>query len=66
MHRVVHVSQLKKALPPEAMVSSDDTLHTISSTLALVPEQVLDTKLTKVGNKAVPMGLVHWKSLPKE
>jgi hypothetical protein len=60
---VVHVSRLKKALPPEAVVSSDDTLHTLSSTLALVPAQVLDTKLAKVGHKVVPLGLVQWTSV---
>jgi hypothetical protein len=52
-HPVVHVSQLKKAIPPGAQVSFDEELNVLSTLSTLVHAQVLDTCLHKVGNKAV-------------
>jgi hypothetical protein len=59
IHPVVHVSQLKKAIPPGAQVSADEELNAIYTISTLVPAQVLDTCLHKVGNKAVQYGLVQ-------
>jgi hypothetical protein len=64
IHPVVHVSQLKKALPPGERVSSDEELHFLDTVTTLTPTQVLDTRLHKVGNKVVPFGLVQWGTLP--
>jgi hypothetical protein len=58
IHPVVHVSQLKKAIPPRAQVSSNEELNSIYTLSTLVPTQVLDTCLHKVGNKVVKYGLV--------
>jgi hypothetical protein len=65
IHPVVHVSQLKKAIPLGAQVSSDGELNVISTLSTLVHAQVLDTCLHKVGNKAVQYGLVQWDHLLK-
>jgi hypothetical protein len=64
IHPVIHVSQLKKALPPASMVSPDDDLACIHSTSSGVPLQVTERRLQRVGNKLVPFGKVSWSLLP--
>jgi hypothetical protein len=64
IHPVIHVSQLKKALPPASMVSPDDDLACIHSTSSGVPLQVTKRRLQRVGNKLVPVGKVSWSLLP--
>jgi hypothetical protein len=66
IHPVVHVSQLKKAMPPNTVVCLDDTLKCITAIPSLVPTQVLATRLHKLGNRAVPQGFIWWESMPKE
>jgi hypothetical protein len=65
IHPVVHVSQLKKALPPDTLVSPDEELTFIHSTELSAPEQVLQTRLQRVGNKLVPFACVRWKNVPQ-
>lgn len=66
IHPVLHVSQLKRALPPNSVVSSDDQLQYITSTKQCVPLQVLERRMTKVGNKATLFGLIRWQHFPED
>jgi hypothetical protein len=66
IHPVIHVSQLKKALPPFAQVNSDELLHIFATNLQLQPVKVLATRLQRVGNAAMPYGLVQWSGCPVE
>jgi hypothetical protein len=62
---VIHVSQLKKALPPGEEVSTDADLSCVFAVTTPTPLQILETRLRKVGNKAVAVGKVQWNSLPE-
>jgi hypothetical protein len=64
IHPVVHVSQLKQALPPTVEVSSDADFHCISPDIPLVPLKLLKTCERKVGNSVKPYVLVSWMHLP--
>jgi len=64
IHPVIHVSQLKKALPPNTPVATDDELHLLHSFQALPFEQVLDSHLQLVGNHVIKMDLVQRQSCP--
>lgn len=64
IHPVIHLSQLKKALPPETLVRYDDALHCLHITHPIMPVQVSEQKLQKLGNKLVPFGWVQWENLP--
>jgi len=64
VHPVVHVSQLKKALPPSTEVSPDADLSCISVTSPLLPVQLRDIKHCKVGNWMIPKVQVQWSNLP--
>ncbi|CAO2200139.1 unnamed protein product [Urochloa humidicola] len=66
IHPVIHVSQLKKALPQATTVSSDDQLQLMEPNQDLKPHQVLQTRLQVVGNSAVPFVLMQWKDRPPE
>jgi hypothetical protein len=58
IHPVIHVSQLKKALPPSTPIATNDELHVLHSFQALPFEQVLDSRLQLVGNHVIKMDLV--------
>jgi hypothetical protein len=66
IHPVIHVSQLKQALPPGTVVSSDADLQCLTSITAPVPLQVMETRLCKVANKAVEFGRIQWSNLPAD
>lgn len=66
IHPVVHVSQLKKALPPAATVSADADLSCISSSTTILPVQVLSHRIQKVGNKFSSFGLIKWRGMPED
>ena len=53
VHPVVHVSQLKKALPPDTVVSSDSVLLMLDSDSVLAPVKLLRTELRKIGGATV-------------
>lgn len=53
IHPVIHVSQLKAALPPDTI-----------SDAVVVPDTVVATKLFRVGAAAVPHVLIRWTGLP--
>lgn len=65
IHPVVHVSQLKKAMPPDTLVSSDDDLLSLFATELGTPVQIQSSRLCTVGNKLVPFGRVQWSNLPQ-
>ncbi|WVZ88332.1 LOW QUALITY PROTEIN: hypothetical protein U9M48_034866 [Paspalum notatum var. saurae] len=64
IHPVIHVSQLKKALPPAATVSADTELNLLISFHSLNSEQVLGRRLQLVGRHVVPMELVQRQACP--
>jgi hypothetical protein len=61
---VIHISQLKKAIPPSTEVSSDESLCCIDYVDAVFPAEVTETKLCKLGASASPYGLIKWTGLP--
>lgn len=50
IHPVLHVSQLKKALPPATQLSADDDLQLLSVLETLPPSQVLTRRLQLIGD----------------
>jgi hypothetical protein len=64
IHPVIHVSQLKKAPPPDTTVSPDDELNYCSAPNISTPLQVVQQRLQLVGNKWLPFGQVRWNNLP--
>jgi hypothetical protein len=44
IHQVVHVSQLKKAIPPDSTVTPDEHVALLHTETELTPVQVLRTK----------------------
>jgi len=64
LHPVFHVSQLKSFLPNYTPVFSDLPKVAELDGQDLYPEAVLERRLVKKGNKAVPQALVQWAKLP--
>lgn len=59
IHSVIHVSQLKKALPPGVQVSADEELILLTTFLSLSAVQVLQERLQCVGGRLQHMELVQ-------
>ena len=64
VHPVFHISQLKPFTPNYTPVYSALPLLSDLSAADLFPEAVLDRRLVKKGNRAVPQVLVKWAHLP--
>jgi len=64
IHPVLHVSQLKKALPPNTSLSTDEELRLLYMLEDLPPSQVLDQRLHLVGHRVVPVALLQRESCP--
>ena len=62
IHPVLHVSQLKKALPPDASLSTDAELSLLLTMDTLPPSQVLAERLSLVGCHVTPSLLVQRES----
>lgn len=64
IHPVVHVSQLKKHVPPHTEVL--DTLHSVSTdpSIRLIPVQILDTRAISRGGALAKQVLVQWSGQP--
>jgi hypothetical protein len=62
IYPVIHISQLKAAIPPTATVSTDASLLCISDDQPIVPEEVLETKLLQVGPRVVPFAWATWEN----
>jgi len=58
IHSVLHVSQLKKALPPNTTLSTDDELQLLYMLEGLPPSQVLDKRLHLIGRRVVTVALL--------
>ena len=65
IHPVIHVSQLKKALPPNTTISSDADLHLLSQFQDLTADRVLECRLQLVGQHVVPMELIQRAGCPQ-
>ena len=66
VHNVFHVSQLKPFVPDHSPVFSDLTKLVDLSSHVTEPETVLDRRLVKRGNTAIPQVLIKWTALPAE
>ena len=64
IHDVVHVSQLKKHIPPKTQVYSNLSLIRTADSPALVPSACLDRILVKQGKAVVVHVLVKWQGWP--
>jgi hypothetical protein len=64
VHPVFHVSQLKQYTPNCTPVFSELPLIPLLDFHDLIPEEILDRRLSKKGNQAVTQVLIRWSSLP--
>jgi hypothetical protein len=64
IHPVFHIYQLKLFHPDLTPVYSDISTLVDLSTVDLQPEAILDRRLVKKGNTAIPQVLIKWTSLP--
>ena len=65
IHPVLHVSQLKKTLPPNASLSKDAEMQLLLTLDTLPPSQVLAERLNLVGRRVIPTVLVQRESCPE-
>jgi hypothetical protein len=65
IHPFFHVSQLKPFTPDYTPVFSDLTQIKDHSAIELQPERVLDRRLVKKGNAAIPQVRFKWCQLPE-
>jgi hypothetical protein len=66
VHDVFHVSQLKEFRPDYSPVFAElPKLPRLDST-DTAPEQILQRRLVKKGNAALPQMLIKWKNLPED
>jgi hypothetical protein len=66
IHPVVHVSQLKRHIPPTVSVSEDLSSVCSDPTHILWPERVLQKRSILRGDKWIPQLLIQWRSLPPD
>jgi hypothetical protein len=64
IHNVFHVSCLKKALRKHVVTSTKLPPLDKEGHLALVPEEILETRERKLRNMTIKEYLVKWKNLP--
>jgi len=64
IHPVVHVSQLRKHVPPSTSVSNDLSALCTDPATALEPIKFLDSKFVRQGSSTVKLLLVQWNLLP--
>ncbi|XP_066311463.1 uncharacterized protein [Miscanthus floridulus] len=62
IHLVVHVSQLKKHIPPNQVLEPIDIVA-IDQSVALLPVQVLDVAMVRHGGTLKDRALVRWDKL---
>jgi hypothetical protein len=64
IHNVFHISQLKKFHPDHTPVFSPLPMLTDLQASESQPEAILDRRLVKKGNAAIPQVQVTWSGLP--
>jgi len=64
IHDVFHVSQLKPFVADYTLVFSELPFTTDIEATAAMPEKVLEHRLVKRGNAAIPHVLIQWTGLP--
>ena len=64
IHDVFHVSQLKPFVAAYTPVFSELPFTTNIEATAALPEKVLERRLVKRGNAAIPQVLIQWTGLP--
>jgi hypothetical protein len=64
IHNVFHVSQLKSFTPDHSPIFSDISKLIDLTSTSTEPESILDRRLVKKGNGAVPQVLIKWSKLP--
>lgn len=65
IHPVVHVSQLKKAIPTNAQVCTGLPNYMLSQVM-VYPLHIKQDRLVRRGRKVVPQVLLRWAGLPAE
>jgi hypothetical protein len=63
IHPVVHVSQLKKHVPPTEVIDSLEAVAT-DPTIQVYPLQVLEVNAIQIGGRLKQRALVQWEQLP--
>jgi hypothetical protein len=63
IHAVVHVSQLKRHVPPQTPVSADLSTVCADPSTPVMPLLILDRALHLVGASAMPRLLVQWNTV---
>jgi len=66
VHPVFHVSQLKEFHPDHTPVFAELPPVPSLDTSETIPEAVLDRRLVKKGNSAIPQALIKWSNIPAE
>ena len=64
IHPTFHVSQLKAFVPDHTLVFSELPHQVQLDTEEVQPEEILDHRLVKKGNRAVPQVLIKWTNVP--
>lgn len=65
IHPVVHVSQLKKQIPPNTEVLDSLDSVTTDQTVQYMPVQVIAEKIIQKGTKFASQVLIKWDKLPQ-
>lgn len=64
IHPVVHVSQLKQAIPKDSIAQPDLPSQCSLLDTVLIPLQVMDTKTILAGKSSVVLVQIQWSGLP--
>ena len=65
IHPVFHICQLKPFIPDYTPVFESLPMTTDLEAAAVVPEMIIDRRLVKKGNRAIPQVRVTWTGLPQ-